>query len=384
MKPNIRMFPLLALGLFLLAQSAQADWQPAKRLTWTSGASQRAQVAVDSAGVVHLVWEDVTPGNFQVYYKKSADGGGTWSTKKRLTWTSSSCSDPAIAVDSSDRLHIVFTDNASGNGEIYYKRSTNGGTNWSAGKRLTWTSGDSWQAALTVDSLDNLHVVWQDFTPGDKEIYYSASTDGGATWSTGERISWTEYQSEAPDIVSDPFAAVHVVWRDDTPGNKEVFYRKSTDGGTNWAPTRRLTWNSDISDNPSISCDKDADLHLVWNDHTPGNDEIYYMKSTNGGATWSAKRRLTWNPDDSVYPEIFCGDDGKLHLVWADYTPGDSEIFYRSSPDSGATWTAAERLTWNLGFSDRPGIGVFGTAKIHVVWADDSPGNYEIYYARQK
>jgi len=43
---------------------------------------------------------------------------------------------------------------------------------WSAAKRLTWTSGDSCIPAMVIDPGDNIHVAWQDDTPGNFEIYY--------------------------------------------------------------------------------------------------------------------------------------------------------------------------------------------------------------------
>ena len=43
---------------------------------------------------------------------------------------------------------------------------------WQATKRLTWNSGDSWYPAIATDSSGNIHVVWHDYTPGNREIYY--------------------------------------------------------------------------------------------------------------------------------------------------------------------------------------------------------------------
>ena len=79
---------MVAFGLFLFAQAAQADWTPAKRLTWNSGDSRLPAIAVDSSGNLHVVWQDDTPGNSEIYYKKSTDGGATWTTSQRLTWNS--------------------------------------------------------------------------------------------------------------------------------------------------------------------------------------------------------------------------------------------------------------------------------------------------------
>jgi len=94
----------------------------AKRLSWTSGVSFSPVIAVDSSDNLHLVWDDDTPGNFEIYYKKSTDGGATWTANKRLTWTSSYSWNPSVAVDSSGNVHVVWEDDTPGNWEIYYKR----------------------------------------------------------------------------------------------------------------------------------------------------------------------------------------------------------------------------------------------------------------------
>jgi hypothetical protein len=62
---------IVALGLFLFAQAAHADWTRAKKLTWNSGNSVMPVIAVDPSGNLHVVWFDDTPGNCEIYYKKS-------------------------------------------------------------------------------------------------------------------------------------------------------------------------------------------------------------------------------------------------------------------------------------------------------------------------
>jgi len=61
---------IAAHGLFLFAQVAHADWTPAKRLTLNSGSSLYPAIAVDPSGNPHMVWDDDTPGNREIYYKK--------------------------------------------------------------------------------------------------------------------------------------------------------------------------------------------------------------------------------------------------------------------------------------------------------------------------
>jgi hypothetical protein len=64
-------------------------------------------------------------------------------------------------------------------------------------------------------------------------------------------------------------------------------------------------------------------------DDTSGNDEIYYTKSTNGGDNWSLSQRLTWNPGRSGWPDIATDPSGNVHVVWQDETPGTTQIYYK-------------------------------------------------------
>jgi hypothetical protein len=118
-----------------------------------------------------------------------------------------------------------------------------------------------------------------------------------------QRLTWSG-ESPSASILADGSGNLHVVWRDSTPGNSEIFYKKSTNGGASWSPSLRLTSNSGQSLSPSICSDANAYLHLVWHDLTQGNAEIYYRKSTNGERPGQAAQRLSWNSGDSRSAEI--------------------------------------------------------------------------------
>jgi hypothetical protein len=190
--------------------------------------------------------------------------------------------------------------------------------------------------------------------------------------------------NQGPALAVDPSGDLYVAYSDMTPGNFDVYYKKSTNGGATWSSSKRLTWNSGESMGAAIIADGSGYLHLVWSDSTPGNPEIHYKQSTNGGASWAPSRRLTSNSGQSLSPKICVDADGYLHLVWHDLTPGNAEVYYKKSTNSGATWTTAERLSWNSEDSRSADVAAFGSGNYHVVWGDNTPGNYELYYRRQK
>src|ERR1041385_1892199 len=84
----------------------------------------------------------------EVSMEKSATGSGPsqWSSDLRLTlhpaFSSTSFNTArCLAIDPTgarlDILHLIFFDERDGNRELYYKRSTNGGATWSPDTRLT-------------------------------------------------------------------------------------------------------------------------------------------------------------------------------------------------------------------------------------------------------
>jgi len=368
---------LMAIGVFSLSPSAQAAWTSAKRLTWNDGISSSPQMALDSSGHLHVVWYDDTPGHYEIYHKRSTDGGTTWTAAKRITWSSDDSRYPAMAVDASDRLHVVWTEDSIGGSEIYYKRSSDGGATWTAKQRLTWTGITSEWPDIAVDSLGLIHLIWQDSTG---EIYYSRSPDG-TNWMLDKRLTWTSGNSHYPDMAIDSSNRLHVVWEDNTPSeyNYEVYYKKSTEAGVAWSTAKRLSWMENGSYRPDLAVDPSANLHLVWYDENPSLYVIYYKKSTDSGASWTSAKRLSWDPGWTAYPNLAVDGPSTLHLVWED---PNGELSYRKSTDSGSTWAAVRRLTWTAGFSWDPFIVADSSGNLHLVWSDDTPSNREIYYKK--
>jgi hypothetical protein len=272
---------------------------------------------------------------------------------------------------------VVWVDYFPGNSEIYYKTSTSGGTTWTT-KRLTWNSGSSFYPSVAAGPTNHIYVAWDNETPSSDEIFYKKSTDGGVTWTT-KRLTWNPGDSNVSFIAVDSNDHIHLAWSDKTPGNDEIFYKKSTDGGVTWT-TKRLTWNFGTSWNPCIAIDTNSHIHVAWRDSTPGKREIYYKKSTNGGTTWTTKR-LTPNLYDSFWPSMAVDSYDHLHVVWEDPILGNDDIFYNRSTSGGTTWTT-QLLTWNSGASELPAVAVDSSNHIHVVWKDATPGNDEIYYRK--
>jgi hypothetical protein len=228
----------------------------------------------------------------EIYYKKSTDAGKTWPLTKRLTWSSGDSFQPQIAFDSNSNIHVTWFDNASNPGswddyEVYYKKSTNSGNNWTFSKRLTWATKQFRNPNIAVDAGDNIHIAWYR-SDTLAEVYYKKSDDSGSTWTGAKRLTWKDssfYPSRYPDVVTDSNSNIYILYQHQVPSfppgsgaNVEIFFRKSTNGGTSWDPQKRISWRADLSYYPKTVVDSGDNIHIVWVDERTGNWEIFYKK----------------------------------------------------------------------------------------------------------
>ena len=372
MKKIILLVFLFSIAVFSLA--LEGAWTT-KRMTKNSGNSMSPAIAVSGSNV-YVVWSDDSSGeDSEIYFKRSIDNGASWGAIMRLTSNSGYSDLPVIAASGSN-VYVAWQDTSPGNWEIYFKRSIDSGASWGANKRLTNNSGYSGTPAIAA-SGSNVYVVWGDDSPGNWEIFFERSTDSGASWDAKKRLTNNSGRSELPSIAVNG-SNVYVAWNDDSPGNEEIHFKKSGDGGANWDANQRLTNNSGYSGAPSIAV-SGLNVYLVWYDDSTGNYEIYFKRSADGGASWNANKLITNNSGPSQLPALAVSGSN-VCAVWIDYSPGNYEIYFKQSSESGASWGAITRLTNNSEPSWDPDIAL-NSANVFVAWYDNSPGNYEIFLA---
>ncbi|MDP1620985.1 MAG: hypothetical protein Q8M08_01470 [Bacteroidales bacterium] len=368
-----------------MANPLPAQWKPDNRLTnnpgtsWTSFSNARNIAA--SGDTVHFVWYDDRNGNNEIYYKRSTDGGSIWGGDTRLTYAPGNSYAPTIIVSGST-VHVFWCDIriADTNEEIFYKRSEDAGTTWGKDTRLTFAPWHSEFPSIAI-SGSVLHLVWTDVRNeiGDYENYYKRSTDGGLTWEPDIRLTNNIAYSGFPCVAASG-PAVHVVYEDQRHGTGEIYYKRSLDEGRTWGSETRLTNDHAESWNPCISV-IGSTVHVVWNDNRIGSAyEIYYKRSTDGGKTWGTDTRLTNAPGDSQDPNI-AASELNVHVVWYDDRTGSEEIYYKGSTEGGLSWGADVQLTNASGYAENTSIAISGSM-VHIAWMDFRNGNDEVYYKR--
>ena len=282
-----------------------ATFGPIINLSDNAGSSGRPAIAIFGNNV-HVVWQDDTAGNTDILYRKSADGGASFTGPiKNLSGNAGVSIAPAMAA-SGNNVHVVWEDNTPGNSDILYRRSIDGGSTFpNIIKNLSSNAGFSFNPAIAV-SGNNVHVVWQDVT-GETEfdILYRRSLDGGNTFpNIIKNLSGTDGASGDPAIAVSG-DNVHVVWDDNTPGNSDILYRRSIDGGSTFPNIiKNLSSNAGSSADPAVALSGNS-VYVVWRDLTPGNADILYRTSSDNGDTFpSLLTNLSVNAGSSTSTSI--------------------------------------------------------------------------------
>ncbi|MCB0727995.1 MAG: T9SS type A sorting domain-containing protein [Ignavibacteriae bacterium] len=374
---SITIILLVAGSLNLFAQ-----WEPDFRLTNDPASSStystlgNAKTIAANGNVLHVVWSDDRNGNNEIFYKRSTDWGQSWGPEIRQTNDGLHSVCPSVAVSGS-MVHIVWKVHNAGTYNIFYKRSTDGGESWEDGKILSNLTGYSTNPSVAASGVD-VHVAWFNyFIPWQNNwIYYKHSTDGGESWAPDTLLSSVNGYSILPSLAVSG-SNVHMVWQD--VNIRSIIYKSSTNGGETWGMSTRLTDYSGGSMRPSISV-SGSFIHVAGESFRDGNFEIYYKRSTDGGTTWGADTLLTYNILHQFCPSI-SASGATVHIVWQDNRDDNYEIYYKRSLDNGADWEEEMRLTNNSASSINPSIAVLGT-DVNVIWSDNRDGNDEIYYKR--
>ncbi len=268
--------------------------------TESTGHSYEPSLAFDAAGNVHIAWFDLTDysgsgTDTDVFYKRYEVGSG-WTTTEVVTRESTNDSfSPSLAVDSAGNVHIAWQDStnydgAGGDPDIFYKRYEVG-PGWTVAEVVsTESTGDSDKPSLAVDSTGDVHVAWHDWTDYggsgiDVDIFYKRY-ELGSGWTTTQLVS-TESTggSYVPSLAVDHKGNLHVAWSDETDyggsgTDWDAFYKRN-EVGSGWTTTEVIVDFTGDAYHVSLAVDSGGNVNLAWEDSTAiyGADwDIFYKR----------------------------------------------------------------------------------------------------------
>jgi|GEM_PF-469097 len=372
--------------LIAVPLSFAGEWGDEIVLPEGNAESEYATCCADILGNLHIAWQDLREGSPfpipQVYYKRSTDAGQTWTSDERITADPATSMEPVICADYMGGVHIVWKDTRDGDYELYHKRSLDGGTTWEGDARISDDSDTSRDHFVYVDYQNDLHCVYLvRLLSGVRELHYTRSTDRGMSWHAPVRIG-DSIDHDAPVLSSDFNNNLVMAYPHVDGSEFSIFSRISTDGGATWSAEQLITDSSYYQITPQLVCDMSGTFHLVYQSLENSDAMLNYRRSTDGGASWSGKVQITDSGALCSGPSL-CNDYfGNLYLVWHDVRngAGNYEIYYDYSTDGGMTWDNDLRITDDAAMSEHPSVCVDFAGNLHLVFHDTRGGFDQVYY----
>jgi hypothetical protein len=215
---------------------------------------------------------------------------------------------------------------------------------------LGFCGGDDWEPEITADNLGHVYAVIAHYS-GDpacdpasarpNQIYFRASSDGGATFGPRRAIPRVGYPSVVDNVVTvdKVTGAVYVSFlaygrSDQSAKDADVVVAKTTNGGKTWTTTKINGPLCTECDHPWIL----ANDNNVYVAYASGKDH-FLSRSSDGGKTWHES--LVLQDTHVAFPEGGVLDaQGNPWFAWGDCfgnCTGKTAAIYQASKTVATT-----------------------------------------------
>jgi hypothetical protein len=377
-------------GSDLQVQSLMIEFDDTKNISNNTEDSVYGQVR-SSDNNIYVVWQESLPGhtdrNYEIFFKKSSDGGNSFGEKMRLSDNVGFSEHPQMASENKS-VYIVWADDTNVNKQIYFKKSNDGGNSF--GEQMLLSDGNSNAYNQEIASFgNNVYITWLEKVPyGPYRVMLVSSNDGGDTFHKPITLSENAMAQTFPKISAFD-SHVYVAWNvEEQPNMKSgVYFVSSLDNGVTFGNTSKLNVEQKDFGEPQVASYAN-EVYVIWG----GSDtnklrSLSLIKSNDYGKTFSEINKISetdhgrLNEPSNV--EIMSDQNNRVFIAWQDRTDisDKEEIFFASSTDSGDSFSDVTNLSNNADISECPSI-IAVKDKVFATWEDLTPGNHEVLFAR--
>ncbi len=283
---------------------------------------------------------------------------------------------------SSDNIYIVWQESVGSYGttnyDIFFKKSNDNGDNFGSPINLSDNAGFSEHPQIA--SVGNLiYVVWVDDSSGEREIMFSKSSDSGKTFSNSIVISRNSMSPYHVELAAEG-QNVYVVWNSfGMETSNIILLSKSNDAGKTFGELTEIGVG-DMETYPKIAANAD-EYYITWDRSENKATEILLIKGHKDFKMDNITQLGKLNNDGIDGGESQVAVDADHVIVsWASNIPVDKKYVYISS-----SMNKGNSFTNNIPLSSTNSSNVENILiddNLYVVWQDNIDGNQEIFYTK--
>jgi hypothetical protein len=363
----------------------------------TTGNQFFAALSVDPTGKIILgYYDDRSNPNVDVYLAESFNNGVSFATPNIKVTSGYSSNNPANSTWTHHYFGVtstvgfaypLWTDYRNLNADIYFARVNRAPSSNAA----TATAGNG-QRKMARDANGTYHQVFE----SNQDIWYARKTSTDAEWNNYQRLNSGTVTSNSSPCIVERGGKVYVIWQKLNGSSYDVYFHKSTDGGTTWPDANRQTLATGVGSNPPLPVIiSPATDKLTVAYRTNGN--LSYKVSNNNGSSWTTGTVPSTGANDNsptlAPTTTYWGSGTRSCLVYANTSPAIYYRYYRNGPDSTEGWNSSavnlsQIVPGTYNSHKKPSIAPSGTAgdkRLHAVWEARSgtSGNYYVIIHRK-
>jgi hypothetical protein len=166
---------------------------------------------------------------------------------------------------------------------------------------------------------------------------------------------------------------------------------RSTDGGATWSAPVTVTDDGDFGSHNfhALHAAPGGALYVAWLDGRSGKSAAFLTRSTDGGRSWSPNVRVAAGEAcPCCRTALATGKGDTVYVAWRQVYPGNvRDVVVARSADGGATWAEPVRVHADGWVFDGcphagPSLQVDGAGRLHVAWWTGKEGAAGVFYAR--
>jgi BNR repeat-like domain len=343
----------------VLASSADGvTWRPLTQLQARDREAnlQEAHLAINEAGDIALAYRWIGVQKIKhLRLARSIDAGKTWTVPTDNLDSTAGAFAPQVAWGTERTIVMAWPDEGATTShryDVYLRRSPDGGITWESPVVVTRyrQDGSSYKPHLSGDGRGRFWLAWIESRIGRRSaLLLSRSEDNGRTWSPPQQVSGDTHSIVGQSLDLSSNGRLLLTWGAQRSEPVElpprIYAASSGDGGVTWSQPVEVdglaAQASTIALGHSSGLTASGEAWVAWYDNRNGRDDVFVARSPDGGLTWGTPFRLDADSPgtaQSLFPRLAVSPDGTVvAVVWQDDRSGLEAVYARIF--SGRQWS---------------------------------------------